>query len=125
MSPAIFLGVVVAGGLGAAARFVVDGVVSSRAATTFPLGTTLINLSGSLVLGFVTGLVASAAAPREALLVLGTGFLGGYTTFSTASLETVRLARQRRLAAAALHGIGGLVGGVACAALGYALGVAL
>jgi fluoride exporter len=111
-----------AGGLGALARLVLDGMVRQRTEAT-GLGTMVINLTGSLLLGLVTGLAAASVLPEPFRLVLGTGFLGGYTTFSTASVETVRLVHQRRWAAAALHGLGMLVGSVALAAAGVWLGL--
>ena len=88
--------IALAGGAGAAARFVVDGVVRSWARTALPLGTIFINLSGSLLMGILAGLVMAHQAPESLQLILGTGFLGGYTTFSTASLETVRLVQSGR-----------------------------
>lgn len=115
----------VAGGLGAATRFVLDGVVGAARRWRFPLATTLINLTGSFALGMLAGLVAVQALGSEGLLVLGTGFLGGYTTFSTAAFETVRLAQERRVDAAVLYGVGVLVVGTALAAAGYALGSAI
>jgi CrcB protein len=112
----------VAGGLGAVARLVLDGLVRSRTEAT-GLGTMVINLTGSLLLGLVAGLATSSVLPEAFRLVLGTGFLGGYTTFSTASVETVRLVQQRRWAAAALHGVGMLVGSVVLAGAGIWLGL--
>ena len=82
------LGVAVAGGIGAAARMVLDGAITAATRIPYPVGTTVVNVTGSLLLGVVTGL-ASGLGPWA--LVLGTGLLGGYTTFSTASFETVRL----------------------------------
>jgi CrcB protein len=111
-----------AGGLGAVARFVLDGVVTGARSWRHPAGTTVINLSGSFLLGLLAGLVAGRLLPGPAYLVLGTGFLGGYTTFSTAAYETVRLAEQRRWGAALLHGLGQVVVATALAALGYLLG---
>ena len=122
MTPLIFALLAVAGGLGAAARLVLDGLVRSRIQTAFPVGTALINVTGSLLLGFVTGLALSHALPEEWHLVLGTGFLGGYTTFSTASFETVRLLQAARYRAAVGNGLGTLVGAAAAAALGLWLG---
>jgi CrcB protein len=110
--------VALAGGAGAVARFVVDGLVRGRASVRFPLGTVVVNVTGSFVLGFVTGLVLARAAPEELRLVLGTGFLGGYTTFSTASFETVRLVEQRRPGLALLNGVGTLILTVCVAAAG-------
>jgi CrcB protein len=87
------------------------------------LGTMVINLTGSLLLGLVTGLAAASVLPGVLRLVLGTGFLGGYTTFSTSSVETARLVQQRRWAAAAVHGLGMLVGSVALAGAGLWVGL--
>lgn len=125
MTPVLFLGLCLAGGLGAALRLTVDGLVRGWRAADPPLGTLVVNLSGSLVLGLVTALVASTVLPDQVQTVVGTGFLGGYTTFSTASVETVRLARQGRPLATVLHGFGMLAGSVVAAASGYLLGTAV
>jgi CrcB protein len=127
VTPLLFIAVAVAGGLGAAARFVLDGVVRARTGprTTFPLGTFLINASGSLLLGLVVGLASAQLLPESLHAIVGAGFLGGYTTFSTASFETVRLLQERRLGAAALNGIGMLVVCVLLATAGLILGSAL
>lgn len=107
-----------AGGLGAAVRFVVDGFVRARLKTAFPWGTVIINVSGSLLLGFLAGLVMRGQAPESLLLILGTGFLGGYTTFSTASLETIRLVQSGRTALAVINGLGTMAVSVVAAAAG-------
>ncbi|KRE80209.1 fluoride efflux transporter CrcB [Arthrobacter sp. Soil763] len=110
-----------AGGLGAGTRFVVDGLVRSRLRTALPLGTIAINISGSFLLGLVAGLVIAHAAPAELQAIAGTGFLGGFTTFSTASFETVRLIQSRRTGLALLNGVGTAVAAVAAAAGGLTL----
>ena len=110
-----------AGGLGAGTRFVVDGLVRSRLRTALPVGTMAINITGSFLLGLVAGAVIVHAAPMELQAIAGTGFLGGYTTFSTASFETVRLIQSRRTGLALLHGIGTAVASVGAAAGGLAL----
>ena len=125
MSPAIVLLLVVAGGLGAVSRFVVDGLIQARAGAAFPLGTLVINGSGSLSLGLLTGLTMAHLLPDTVRLVVGTGFLGGYTTFSTASFETVHLVRERRVPAALLYGLGTLLATTAVAGLGLAIGLSL
>ncbi|HEX9087299.1 MAG TPA: CrcB family protein [Arthrobacter sp.] len=110
-----------AGGLGAGTRFVVDGLVRSRLRTALPVGTIAINVTGSFLLGLVAGAVIAHAAPVELQAIAGTGFLGGYTTFSTASFETVRLIQSRRTGLALLNGIGTAAAAVAAAAGGLAL----
>nr|WP_217498885.1 fluoride efflux transporter CrcB [Leifsonia sp. C5G2] len=111
-----------AGGVGAVARLVLDGLLRARVRLAFPLGTTVINVTGSFLLGLVTGLALAHGLPPEWRAALGTGFLGGYTTFSTASYETVRLAQQRRYRAALANGVGMLVLALAAAGLGLWLG---
>lgn len=110
-----------AGGLGAGTRFVVDGLVRSRIRTALPVGTIAINVTGSFLLGLVAGAVIVHAAPVQLQAVAGTGFLGGYTTFSTASFETVRLIQSRRTGLALLNGIGTAIAAIGAAAAGLAL----
>jgi CrcB protein len=79
------------------ARYAVDSGVRARWPVPFPVGTLVINVTGSLLLGVLTGLViAHGASSTDLRTIAGTGFCGGYTTFSAASLETMRLAEQRR-----------------------------
>ncbi|WP_104083188.1 fluoride efflux transporter CrcB [Cryobacterium sp. Y11] len=125
MTPLLFLAIAGAGGVGAAARFSLDGLVRSRLGGAFPYGTTIVNVSGSLLLGLVTGLAMNHLLAPEWALVLGVGLLGGYTTFSTASFATVRLAQDHRYLAALATGIGMLVASVAAAAFGLWVGLAL
>jgi len=110
--------VALGGGLGAVVRFVVDGAVQRRNRLSFPLGTLLINVSGSLLLGVLTGLVLFHGSPTELQAVVGTGFCGGYTTFSTASVEAGRLLLTERRWAAVAHAAGMLVASLAAAAVG-------
>ncbi len=110
-----------AGGVGAAVRFVVDGLIRARLNTAFPWGTVVINISGSLLLGALAGFVMRGQAPESLLLVLGTGFLGGYTTFSTASLETIRLVQSGRTALAIINGLGTMALSVLAAAAGVSI----
>lgn len=114
-----------AGGLGAAVRFLLDTWITHRSSrASLPLGTLLINVTGSLALGFVTSWWTFRTGDVGLKLALGTGFLGGYTTFSTACVEAVRLARGAGGRAALFHAGGMLLLSVAAAALGYALGAA-
>ncbi|GMA20947.1 CrcB family protein [Arsenicicoccus piscis] len=115
----------VAGGVGAVARFLLDSVVRARLGAALgsalgglPLGTLVINVTGSFALGLLTGLGLRGAVTSDLVAVLGTGFLGGYTTFSTASYETVRLAQAGRWIAASINAIGALVVCVVAAGLG-------
>ena len=110
----------VAGGVGAALRLILDGAIRARTTSSYPVGTTVINVTGSLLLGLITGLATSQLLPLPWQLMIGTGFLGGYTTFSTASFETVRLIEDRRYVAAALNGLGMLLICTAAAAFGFA-----
>ncbi|MCR2764821.1 CrcB family protein [Microbacterium sp. zg.B48] len=123
MSPLVLLAVAAAGGIGSALRFVLDSQVSQRARIAFPVGTNIINATGSLALGVVTGLVAAHTVPGPVGLIVGTGLIGGYTTFSTASLETVRLLIDGRLRAAALNGIALLAVNALLAGCGILLGL--
>ena len=118
MTPLLFLAIAAAGGVGATARFCLDGFVRSRLGDAFPFGTMIVNVTGSLLLGLVTGLAMNHLLAPGWSLVLGVGVLGGYTTFSTASFETVRLIQARRYLAALFNGIGMLAASVAAAALG-------
>ncbi len=122
MTPLLFALLAVAGGVGAAARFILDGVIRTRLKTAFPWATTVINVSGSLALGVLTGLTAAQLLPEQLGVVLGAGFLGGYTTFSTASYETVQLIRQGRYGASLLSGLLMLVLCVAAASVGLWIG---
>lgn len=122
MTPLNFTLLTVMGGVGAALRYSVDGYLRARITSGFQWTTTIINATGSLVLGFLTGLTLVHLLPSDASVVIGTGLLGGYTTFSTASYETVQLIEQRRYGHAFISGIGMLVLCVALAALGVWLG---
>ncbi|MFF0709447.1 MULTISPECIES: fluoride efflux transporter CrcB [Gordonia] len=115
------LAILIAGALGSVARFVVDGAIKQWRATTFPWATFVINVTGSLLLGILAGLVIYHSAPSELQAIIGTGFCGGYTTFSTASVETVRLAQRRRGWLSLANAAGSLIAAVAACSLGLAL----
>jgi fluoride exporter len=115
----------IAGGIGAALRLVLDGLIRTRIRSTYPVGTTVINVTGSFLLGLLTGLATSHLVTHQWQLVVGTGLLGGYTTFSTASFETVRLIEDRRYIAAAFNAFGMLVACVAASAVGFAAALLL
>jgi CrcB protein len=110
--------IALAGGGGALARFVFDGAARARWARDFPWPTLLINTTGSLLLGVLTGLVLFQGGPSTLRLIVGTGFCGGYTTFSTASFETVRLVQRGSLLLAVSNAAGTLILTVGAGALG-------
>lgn len=93
----------IAGGGGALVRFITDGLIRSRFGRRFPWGTLVINVSGAFLLGAITALALRHDISTADKLVFGTGFCGGYTTFSTASFETVRLLEEKRPWAALGH----------------------
>lgn len=131
-APGILTALLVAlgGGVGAVVRYALDRWVTAAVGRGrvggFPWGITLVNLSGSLVLGVLVGLGLDASEATAVLWVaLGVGVLGGYTTFSTASLDTVRLARERRHWAALGNAVGTLGAAVALAIAGIAIGAAI
>jgi CrcB protein len=123
MNALLILAVATAGAFGSTCRFLLDGLISSGRQFRLPVGTLTINITGSLLLGVVVGAASHLGAAPVA--ILGTGVMGGYTTFSTASFETVRLARSGRINAAAINGLGMLAVCVAAAAAGIALGTLL
>jgi fluoride exporter len=121
MSILVWTAVILIGGAGSVARFLLDGVISSAVGKNFPYGTLVINISGAVVLGLLTGL----ALGNTAALLAGTAAVGSYTTFSTWMLETQRLAEERQHRKVAANIALSLVLGVAAAALGNALGAHL
>jgi CrcB protein len=124
VSALVWAGVGLLGGVGALARFALDGAVSERAPSGLPWGTFAVNASGSLVLG----LLAGAALSGDALLLAGGALIGSYTTFSTWMLESHRLAEQGRRRGAlglALNLAGSLAVGLAAVWLGRLAGGAL
>jgi CrcB protein len=114
---ALLVGIGLAGGVGAIARFALDGAVSSRAASELPLGTLAVNLSGAFVLGIVVGSTLHGDAYR----IAGTGALGAYTTFSTWVFESQRLGEDGELWLAAANLAGSIVAGVLAIWIGRAL----
>lgn len=101
------------GAAGAVTRFLVDSEVKRRWSTPFPWATFGINVTGSALLGVLAGAVLFHNQASVWQTVLGTGFCGGYTTFSTASFETVRLVQQNARARALLNAVGSLAASLA------------
>jgi CrcB protein len=116
-----WIGVAVCGALGAVARFRVDSAVSARVLTDFPLGTLTVNLTGAFALGALIG----GGAPNRVAFLLGTGFMGGYTTFSTWMVESERLGEAGEVALLLANlGLSMLLG-FGVAALGWYVGQAI
>lgn len=90
------LWIALAGGVGAVSRFIADGLIRTIVGRELPWATIIINVSGSFILGLLTGLTLQQASP-DIYMIWGIGFCGGYTTFSTASFEVVRLIEDRRI----------------------------
>ena len=118
MSAAQLLAAAVLSGVGAVARFTVDGAVTAHRRGDFPLGTLVVNLSGAFLLGILVGLDAG----HGLLLLAGTATLGSYTTFSTWMLESQRLGEDGERALLAANVVVSLAAGIAMVALGRALG---
>jgi len=115
--------VAIAAAGGAVARYTLDFHLTARSASQLPWGTFVVNVSGSLALGMVAGWVLFHDAPMAWRIVLGTGFLGAYTTFSTWMMESLVLLQRGQRQAAVLNLAGSWAAGTAAAALG--LGLAL
>ncbi len=95
----------VGGGVGAAARFWVADTVMARRASGLPWGTWTVNVAGSFVVGLATGWLLFGGAFEHWRLLLATGLCGGFTTFSTASVETAALLRSGRVRRAVLYAL--------------------
>jgi CrcB protein len=121
VSALAWAGFVLAAAIGGPLRYLVDGAVGDRVRTAFPWGTFVVNASGSLLFGAITGLALYHAFPESPKVILGTGFCGSYTTFSTFSFETVRLVEEGALGKAFRNAFGTLVVCAGAAALGMAL----
>jgi CrcB protein len=117
----LLAGIGVAGGLGAIARFLLDGAVAARVPTDFPYGTLVVNLTGALVLGVLAG----AALGSDAYRLAATGLIGAYTTFSTWMFESHRLGEDGRLRLGAANFAVSLVLGLLAVWAGRHLGAAL
>ena len=122
MSPLSWIGFVVAAAIGAPARYIVDAHVEDRFEGSLPLGTFAVNISGSFLLGIVAGLFLHHGLSGSAKTIVGTGFVGAYTTFSTFTLEVVRLMEDGSIGEAMGTVAASLV--VGCVAAGVGLWLA-
>lgn len=113
--------VLLVGGLGGLARYELGGAVQRRVDSTRPWGTAVVNLCGAGALGLLAGLHGAGVVGAAQLEVLGTGFLGGFTTFSTWMVESVRLSDEggpAGLRAGLANLVGMALAGLAAAAVG-------
>jgi CrcB protein len=117
------LAVALAAGAGAVLRYVLDQIVQHRTRGDFPYGTVVVNVSGSFLLGLVTGLALHHGLPTTTTVVIGAGFAGGYTTLSTWAWETIALTETGDLLEASVNVVGSFAAGLAAASAG--LGLAL
>ena len=111
--------VLLGGAVGAPLRYLTDLFVQSRHDSVFPWGTLTVNLAGSLLLGGVASAVVNVGAPTWLLTLLGTGFCGALTTFSTFGFETVRLVEDGSWLEALLNVTVSVVLGLAAVAAGW------
>jgi CrcB protein len=113
--------VALAGALGALARWAVHSTVQSRAASSFPYGTVVVNLTGSFVLGVLVGLVTYQGLDADVRTIVGTGFIGAYTTFSSYSYDTFGLVESGAGRAAIVNAVGSVALGLVAATAGFVL----
>jgi fluoride exporter len=121
----IILAVLAGGMIGAPARYLADRLVQARHDSVFPWGTFAVNMTGSALLGFLLGAQHHLGLPPAVFALLGTGFCGGLTTFSTFGYETLRLLEDGAIGEAGVNVIGSLAAGVLLAWLGFLLAGAL
>jgi CrcB protein len=121
MSALAWIAFLAAAAIGAPARYLLDGWVQDRTSGAFPWGTFTVNVSGCLLLGVLTGLGLYHELDATTRTVIGTGGLGAYTTFSTFTFETIRLAEEGALDEAFRNAAASILVGLAAAAAGLAL----
>ena len=115
------LWVMVAGGLGSGARYLVGQWAAASLGATWPYGTLIVNLSGCFLLGVVTQAAAGPWSP-ELRATVAAGFLGGFTTYSSFNQETIALVANGSVGGAAANVAITLAGGLAAGALGLTAG---
>jgi CrcB protein len=122
MEPMMLLWVVVAGGLGSGARFLVGEWAASAIGTAYPYGTMIVNLAGCCALGAVVQLASAGSLNPEMRVAIGVGFLGGFTTYSSFNQETLMMITTGATVAAMLNIAVTLLGGLMAGLLGVAIG---
>lgn len=110
-----------AAGSGAVTRYVLDSLVQQQHDSALPLGTLAVNVTGSLLLGFVIGLGLHHGLPTMPTVILSAGFSSGYTTWSTFTYETLALVHSGSALRGVLNVVGGVAAGLAAAAAGFGL----
>lgn len=105
---------------GAVCRYLLDQLIQHQHDQTFPWGTLTINVTGSFLLGLVTGLALHHGLGTATTTVVGVGFAGGYTTWSTYVWESLALAESGSFGAASLNVLASLALGLGAAAAGFA-----
>jgi CrcB protein len=121
MSTTAWLAFLTAAAVGAPARYLIDGYVQDRTRGAFPWGTFVVNITGCFVLGILTGLGLYHHLGPTTRTILGTGGMGAYTTFSTFTFETIRLAEEGATTEALRNTVANLLVGLAAASAGLAL----
>ncbi|MEX2588129.1 MAG: CrcB family protein [Actinomycetota bacterium] len=121
MSGAGWTGFIVTCALGASTRYLLDAWVQAKTGGIYPWGTWLVNITGCFLLGALTGLVLHHGFDQATANLIGTGFLGSYTTFSTVALQAVLLAEKSEASTAAGYVAASLLAGCAAAGAGLAL----
>ncbi|HEY8472667.1 MAG TPA: fluoride efflux transporter CrcB [Natronosporangium sp.] len=111
--------------IGAPLRYLTDQLVRARFDPGFPWGTFIVNTAGSVVLGLLTGALLGTGAAHPLRLLVGVGFCGALTTYSTFSYETLRLAEERSYGYAVTNAVASVAAALGAAFAGVALGQAI
>lgn len=120
----LYVYVGLAGAVGALARYGLGMMIDSIGPSAFPVSTLLINLSGSFLLGWLTHMFLRTGKPSpQFVTIVGTGMIGSFTTFSTFSVETIRLLEESRIGLALLYVFLSITLGLGSSWLGYRVGV--
>lgn len=117
--------VIIGAAVGAPLRYLTDRAVQLRHDTVFPWGTLVVNVTGCLILGLLTGAASAGQVSEHLRLLIGTGLCGALTTYSTFSYETLRLSETGAAFYAAANGIVSVTAGLGAASAGVSFAQAL
>ena len=117
----VFLAVFFGGGIGSLSRYLLGKYINNYSNTLFPLGTFLVNIIGCFVIGFLFTTFEEIIVSREIRLILITGFLGGFTTFSSFGLETINLLKGNEISHAIMNVFFNIIIGLTFVILGMLL----